>query len=54
MKKRKINWEKIVGLILILIILYTICCVLDVNAHNNIYDSDYGKFSWWNLLFGGK
>ena len=47
---KKVRWDNITLFISIFAISWIIASVIDVNIHNDICNSNYGDFAWWNLF----
>lgn len=44
------NFEKFLGLISFILLVWILISFIDVNMHNDIMSSNYGHFARWNLF----
>ena len=42
--------KTLIKLISVIVIIFLMLCVADVNAHNDIHDKDFQQFASWNII----
>ena len=47
---KKVRWDNIALLIVILFMVWLVASFVDVNIHNDICNPNYGDFANWNLF----
>lgn len=50
MKKKIRAWEILVNIIIVLVVLWVLMSIIDINIHNDPFSDSYKSYQSWNLF----